>query len=173
MGDVVLVDKKNNQIGTEDKLEAHKNGGRLHRAFSIFIFNSEGELLLQKRAPEKYHSEGLWTNTCCSHPNPGEDLKEAVERRLQEEMGFQCEVKKIFDFIYKAKFEELTEKEFDNVLIGRSDQEPEPNPEEVLEWKWMKMEEIKEDLKKNPKKYTPWFQICFSKVFDYYNSNLK
>ncbi|RLJ08338.1 MAG: isopentenyl-diphosphate delta-isomerase [Candidatus Aenigmatarchaeota archaeon] len=168
MEKVILVDEKDNEIGTEEKIKAHQNGGKLHRAFSIFIFNSQGQMLIHRRAAIKYHSPGLWTNACCSHPRPGESLKEAVHRRLKEEMGFDCELEESFSFIYKADVGNgLTEWEFDHVFTGRFDGEPEPNPEEVDDWKWMNIDELKKDIEQNPEKYTPWFRIAFERVVNH------
>ena len=161
---VILVDEKDKEIGTEEKMKAHQNGGRLHRCFSIFIFNSKGQMLLQKRAKTKYHCGGLWTNTCCSHPRPGESLEEAVHRRLKEEMGFDCDLKEDFSFIYKANFGELTEWEFDHVFTGKFDGEPKINPEEVDDFKWINVRVLQEDIKENPTKYTPWFKIAIKKL---------
>ncbi|RLJ08892.1 MAG: isopentenyl-diphosphate delta-isomerase [Candidatus Aenigmatarchaeota archaeon] len=168
MEKVILVDEKDNEIGTEEKIKAHQNGGKLHRAFSIFIFNSQGQMLIHRRAAIKYHSPGLWTNACCSHPRPGESLKEAVHRRLKEEMGFDCELEESFSFIYKADVGNgLTEWEFDHVFTGRFDGEPEPNPKEVDDWKWMNIDELKKDIEQNPEKYTPWFRIAFERVVNH------
>ena len=156
---VILVDANDKEIGTEDKLLAHKLG-RLHRAFSILIFNSEHQLLLQKRADSKYHCGGLWTNTCCSHPRPGESIEDAAHRRLIEEMGMDCELKEKFSFKYKAEFDNgLTEHEIDHVLVGKSDEEPVVNPEEVGEYKWADIDELKKDIIQNPDNYTPWFGL--------------
>ncbi len=164
---VILVDENDNPLGEMEKMEAHKKA-LLHRAFSVFVFNEKDELMLQQRALSKYHSPGLWTNTCCSHPRKGESILEAGRRRLHEEMGFKCEIEKIFDFIYKAKLEYgLTEHEFDHVLFGRFDNEPEINPEEVVSWKWMTMDAIAAEMKTKPEKYTIWFQIAFDRVFRY------
>jgi len=166
---VVLVDEKDTSIGEMEKMEAHKKAV-LHRAFSVFVFNDKDELMLQQRALSKYHSPGLWTNTCCSHPRPGEELLNAGHRRLLEEMGFDCEIEKIFDFIYKAKLDKgLTEHEFDHVLFGRYEDAPKINPEEVESWKWMAMDEIAEDMKSHPEKYTVWFRIAFDRVFGFLN----
>lgn len=168
---VILVDEDDNRIGTEEKLKAHQDGGQLHRCFSIFVFNSEGEMLLQKRADSKYHSPGLLTNTCCSHPRPGEGVIEAGERRLQEEMGFSCDLEEAFNFTYKEDVGKgLTEWEFDHVLIGEYNNEPDPNPKEASDWKWVGLDELEKDLEKNPEKYTPWFKICVDKVIDYVRS---
>jgi len=161
---VILVDKNNRKIGEEEKIKAHKEG-KLHRAFSIFIFNSKGELLIQQRANSKYHSGGLWSNTVCSHPRLGESLIKSAHRRLKEEMGFDCELKKLFCFIYKAKFENgLTENEYDCVFIGKFDGEPEPNLEEVSNYKWINIKNLKKDIKKNPDKYAIWFKIALKKI---------
>lgn len=167
---VVLVDRQDNAIGEMEKMEAHEKAV-LHRAFSVFVFNNQDELMLQQRALEKYHSPGLWTNTCCSHPRSGETVLEAGHRRLVEEMGFDCEIEKIFDFIYKAKLDkDLTEHEFDHVLFGRYNDVPEINPEEVESWKWMKMDDIASDMQAHPERYTIWFQIAFERVHAFLKS---
>lgn len=165
---VILVDENGKEVGTEDKLKAHKDGGKLHSAFSIFVFNSDGKLMLQKRAKKKYHFGGLWTNTCCSHPIPDKSLLESAHIRLKEEMGFDTDLEKIFDFIYKATWENgLTEHEFDNVIIGHYDEKPNPNPKEVDDWKWIDPKTLKKDIKQNPEKYSPWFKKSLPKVLDY------
>lgn len=161
--EVVLVDKKDNQVGKGEKLKIHQEG-KLHRAFSIFIFNSKGKLLLQKRAKGKYHSSGLWSNTCCSHPKPNQDLKNEAKRRLKEEMGIECDLREIFSFIYGKDFGDLTEHEFDHVFIGKSDGGPKPNPEEAEDWKWITPEDLRRDVKENPEKYTFWFKLILNKV---------
>lgn len=164
---VILVDENDIPRGSMEKMEAHKKG-ELHRAFSIFVFNSKGELLLQKRARNKYHSGGLWTNTCCSHPEPDEDIQEAAHKRLQEEMGFDCKLRNIFNFIYEAKLNnELTEHELDHVFIGYYDDLPSLNYLEVSEWKAKTVIEIREDIRLNPDHYTVWFKIIFEKVMNY------
>ncbi len=156
---VILVDENDQEVGLMEKMEAHQKG-LLHRAFSVLVFNDNGELLLQKRAFGKYHSEGLWTNTCCSHPFPGESILEAGKRRLFEEMGFTCELSEVFSFIYNAELENgLIEHELDHVLIGFSDETPHLNLEEVSAFKWMSVDEIKADMKENPLQYTAWFRI--------------
>lgn len=163
---VILVNEEDKELGTADKLAAHQNEGKLHRAFSVFIFNSEGEMLLQKRAEGKYHSGGLWTNTCCSHPRPGEATKQAAERRLKEEMGFTCDLEEVFSFIYRAKFEDLTEHEYDHVLFGVCESETniEPDPEEVGDWKWIARKDLERDVNENPDNYTPWFKRALNRV---------
>lgn len=163
---IILVDTNDKEIGFEEKMKAHEEG-KLHRAFSIYIFNSKGELLLQKREESKYHSGNLWTNTCCSHPRQGETAEEASHRRLQEEMGFDCELKEIFSFVYKVKLgEKLYEHEYDHVLIGQFDGSPKPDPEEVSDWKWVKINELEKDVEDNPDNYTYWFKISFKRVLD-------
>ena len=157
---VILVDENDNETGTEEKLAAHK-AGRLHRAFSIFVFNSRGEMLLQRRALDKYHTAGLWSNTCCSHPRPGEPIEEAVHRKLIQEMGFDCTLSRKFSFIYKVKFVDgLWEHEFDHVFVGIFNGKPVPNREEVMQWKWVKVADLKKDMEKNPDNYTPWLKIA-------------
>ena len=160
---VILVDKNDTQIGLMSKLDAHKKG-ILHRAFSVFVLNNNNEIMLQKRAYNKYHSGGLWTNTCCSHQREGENSIEAGKRRLLEEMGFETELKIITSFIYKVEFENgLTEHEFDYLLIGKYIKSPVINKQEVADWKWMKVELIADDIKLNPNNYTSWFKIIFDK----------
>ena len=164
---VILVDSNDNQIGLMPKLEAHKKGV-LHRAFSVFIFNNDGELMLQRRALTKYHSPGLWTNTCCSHQRDGETNIISGKRRLNEEMGFDTELFEKTSFIYKAKFDNgLTEHEFDHVLVGSYNHSPIINPNEVDSWKWMSMENVKKDIKDHPENYTAWFKIIFEKYYKY------
>lgn len=161
---VILVDKKDREIGVEEKIKAHKKG-LLHRAFSILVFNKKGDILLQKRAKSKYHSGGLWTNTCCSHPRPKESLKKAAKKRLREEMGIECKnLKEIFSFIYKKKVGNLIEHEFDHVFFGKFNGKPKPNKKEAEDWKWIKLTALKKDIKKNPQKYTPWFKIILKKM---------
>lgn len=161
---VVLVDNEDNVVGKEEKVTAHKKGF-LHRAFSIFVFNSKGEILLQKRARNKYHSGGLWSNACCGHPRPREKLETAAKRRLKEEMGFNCDLKEIFDFKYKIGFANgLTENEVDHVFIGIYDDNPMPNSEEVEDWKFMNIKELEDDMMEKPDKYTYWFSLSVKKV---------
>ena len=161
---VVLVDKNDNQIGIMEKMAAHLVP-RLHRAFSVFLFNSKGELLLQQRALSKYHSPGLWTNTCCSHPRNGESVDKAAERRLHEEMGLRCEMHEVFTFIYKAPVGlGLIEHEYDHVFFGQCDQEPVINTDEVASWKYMSLNDIAADMKAHPELYTEWFKISFDEI---------
>ena len=162
---VILVDKNDNQLGLMEKIEAHKKAV-LHRAFSVFILNDNNELLLQRRALSKYHSPGLWTNTCCSHPRDGESVINAGIRRLREEMGFETEINNLFSFIYKAEFDNgLTEHELDHVLLGRYNKAPLINKLEVSDWKWTNIEFLKKDVVINPDLYTVWFKIIFQQFY--------
>jgi len=164
---IILVDKNDQETGTMEKMRAHLEG-KLHRAFSIFVFDSQGRLLLQKRAKKKYHSGGLWTNTCCSHPRAGEFLEEAAHRRLKEEMGFDCQLEKAFGFAYKVKFDNgLFENEYDHVFVGKFDGAPIPNPEEADDWKWIDITELKKDIKQNPDDYAYWFKIAIDGVISH------
>jgi len=158
---VILVTEKDVQIGMMPKMEAHQKAV-LHRAFSVFVFNDKGALLLQQRALDKYHSPGLWTNTCCSHQRDGETNLEAGKRRLQEEMGFNCNLKELFWFVYKAPFDNgLTEHELDHVMIGHYNENPVINKAEVAAFSWMTLEAVKNDIESKPHKYTAWFKIIF------------
>jgi isopentenyl-diphosphate Delta-isomerase len=158
---VILVDMSDNPVGEAGKMEAHQ-AGSLHRAFSVFIFNDKGEMLLQQRALNKYHSGGLWTNACCSHPSPGEETMDAVQRRLMEELGITVNVEKIFDFLYKAGFDNgLTEHEFDHVFVGRYDGKIDFNRAEVMDICYKTPDEISESLQSHPQKYSAWFRIAF------------
>jgi len=163
---VVLVDENDKQIGTEEKLKAHQDGGKLHRAISILLFNKDGQLLLQRRALSKYHAPGKWANTCCSHPRENEPVEEAAFRRLKEEMGFENTMEKVFEIIYKADVgNDLTEWEYDHIFFGMYNGNPiMPNPEEVSEYEWKTIEDIKEDIKNNPEKYAPWFVEILKKI---------
>jgi len=164
---VVLVDRNDNPMGLMPKLEAHEKGV-LHRAFSVFILNRKGQLMLQRRALDKYHSPGLWTNTCCSHPRESESNIEAGVRRLKEEMGFTTPLKSMFSFIYKSKFDNgLTEHEFDHVLLGYYDKPPFINAIEVSEWKWMSLEKIILEIKNKPEDFTVWFKIIFERFYNH------
>lgn len=163
---VILVDEQDNQIGLMEKIEAHEKA-LLHRAFSVFVFNDKKELMLQQRAAQKYHSPLLWTNTCCSHQREGETNLAAGKRRLQEEMGFVCELKEVFSFIYKAPFDNgLTEHELDHVMVGDFNQQPNINKEEVASYKWMTLEVVKKDIESKPEIYTAWFKIIFKESYD-------
>ena len=164
---IILVNQNDKEVGFGEKIKTHMQG-KLHRAFSIFIFNSQRQLLLQKRNKTKYHCAGLWTNTCCSHPRHGETLEQAIHRRLKEEMGFDCDLKKRFDFIYKAKFVNgLIENEYDHVFVGNFDGRLDPNSREVDAWKWISIDELKKDIDKNPEKYTPWLKIILKNYSGY------
>ena len=165
MEQVILVDSEDNQIGVEEKLKAHQDA-KLHRAFSIYIFNSRGELLIQQRALGKYHCPGIWANTCCSHPRPDDKLEDAVHRRLVEEMGFDTELSEVMKFVYKVEFENgLTENEFLHVLIGEADASVVMNPEEVNDYRWISISDLKKDIAENPDKYAYWFKITIEKMF--------
>lgn len=162
--EVILVDEGDRAVGVMDKLKAHQTGA-LHRAFSVFVFNNNGQLLLQQRAIEKYHSGGLWTNTCCSHPWPEEEVLDAAHRRLMEEMGMKCELKKQFDFLYRAQVDnDLIEHEFDHVFFGVTDDDPAPNNDEVASWKWISLDEVETLIQTNPNMFTTWFQIVWPRV---------
>jgi isopentenyl-diphosphate delta-isomerase len=158
---VILVNEQDEETGTIEKMEAHRKA-LLHRAFSVFIFNTKGEMLLQQRAMGKYHSPGLWTNTCCSHPRPGEEVEEAAVRRLKEEMGIETTLTKIFDFIYRTEFDNgLTEFEFDHVYTGTYNGQLYPNKQEVNDYCFRPMEDIAQDLERRSEKYSSWFKIAF------------
>ena len=162
--DVILVDEQDQPVGSMEKMEVHQKA-LLHRAFSIFIFNSRGEMLLHKRADKKYHSAGLWTNACCSHPRPGEDTRAAAEKRLREEMGIVTPLTKAFDFVYRADFDNgLTEYEFDHVFAGTYNGEIFPDGEEVSDYCFKTIDEIKSSIQSHPQKYTEWFKIAFPKM---------
>ncbi len=163
---VILVDTHDTQIGTMEKLEAHQKG-LLHRCFSVFLLNEKNELLIHKRASEKYHCGGLWTNTCCSHPQPYENMTTSAEKRLQEEMGIQASLKPLFSFIYKSEFENgLTEYEFDHVFVGYNTQPKfTPHPQEVEDYRWVSLETLIQDITQNPDQYTIWFRIILQSVF--------
>ena len=161
---IIMVDENDNELGSIEKMEAHHKA-ILHRAFSILVFNSKGQLLLQKRSQSKYHTPGLWTNTCCSHPRYRETLQDAVNRRLQEEMGFSCELQEMFSFLYKIEFEEqLYEHEYDHVFFGVYDGEVYINQEEVDDYRWMSMDEIRDDISLHPEIYTYWFKFLFERA---------
>ncbi|MBN8701694.1 MAG: isopentenyl-diphosphate Delta-isomerase [Bacteroidetes bacterium] len=161
---LILVDELDNEIGVCEKIEAHQKK-LLHRAFSIFVFNDKKELLLQRRAVTKYHSAGLWTNTCCGHPRPNETTINAATRRLQEEMGFVCSLQRSFSFIYDAKLENnLFEYEYDHVFIGTYNDAPVINTEEASEWKYESLELVKQDVLRYPQNYTVWFKKCLDRI---------
>jgi len=164
---LIVVDEHDNAIAEAGKIEVHKKG-ILHRAFSVFVFNSEGKWLLQQRAEDKYHSAGLWTNTCCSHPRRGEVTEEAAVKRLNEEMGIVCGLKYMFNFTYKASFENgLTEHEFDHIFSGYSDDLPVINKAEVKAYKYLSTEEIRSEINDKPETFTRWFVMMFEKVNQY------
>ena len=160
---VLLVNRQDEVIGIEDKMRAHLLG-TLHRAFSVFVINSAGKLLLQRRAATKYHSRNLWSNTCCGHPRPEETIARASRRRLREEMGLELNLKEVFSFVYRANLEDgLIENEYNHVLVGVFEGVPKPDPAEISEWRWVDLQEVSGDLKKNPANYTYWFRISFDR----------
>lgn len=164
MTDIILVDEHDNQIGTAEKLAAHKQG-RLHRAFSIFVFNTQGELLMQKRAAGKYHSALLWSNSCCSHPSPGEETLAAAHRRLQEEMGFDCPLTHAGHILYRTEFENgLTEHEYDHMYIGLYDGSIAADSSEAAEWKWQSVDTVFVDMQKHPEQFTYWFRFSLEDI---------
>lgn len=157
MEKVILVDKQDNEIGTEEKMKAHSNGGQLHRAISVFLFNDKGETLLQQRASTKYHSKAKWANTCCSHPRPGEANEAAAERRLVEEMGIKAKLEERFVFPYHAEVGSgLTEQEYDHIFFGRYNGEPKPNKDEVQGWRWVSIKEFSRWVKERPEDFAAW-----------------
>jgi isopentenyl-diphosphate Delta-isomerase len=168
---VILVNEKDEAIGSMEKMEAHRKG-LLHRAFSIFIFNDKGDMLLQQRAMNKCHSAGLWTNACCSHPSPGESTADAALRRLQEEMGFTTPLTKLFDFIYQVNFENgLIEHELDHVFTGNYNGDIHINKEEVMDYCFKPLDEIKRLLQRQPQQFTAWFVLAFPMVENYRNQS--
>lgn len=162
---LIIVDESDNQIGVGEKMEVHRRG-QLHRCFSIFVFNSGGEVLLQRRAAAKYHSGGLWTNACCGHPRDGEGTADAAHRRLREEMGFDCDLEEILAFIYRhAGLENgLIEHEFDHTFTGRYDGTVSPNPGEADAYRWMAVSDLRRDMERTPERYTVWSRIALSKL---------
>ena len=163
---VILVDAHDTPVGTAEKLEAHQTG-RLHRAFSVFVVNDRGELLLQRRAGGKYHSGGLWSNTCCSHPRPGEATDAAARRRLAEEMGFTCTVEPAFTMIYRAHVGRgLIEHEYDHVFVGHWNGNPEPDPAEVDGWRWIAPAELRGEVARHPQRFTYWFRVALTELLD-------
>lgn len=163
---VVHINDKNEVLGYVPKMEAHEKG-LLHRAFSVLLFNSKGEWLIHRRALDKYHSPGLWTNTCCSHPFPSEATSTAAHRRLEEEMGMKCKIEKLFSFTYKAEFDNgLTEHEYDQVFIGFTDVKPVINKEEVCDWRYVSQDRLAEEINNYPENFTEWFKILFPKAVE-------
>jgi len=161
---VQLLDGNNETIGVMEKMQAHREGA-LHRAVSVFVFNSKGEMLLQQRAAGKYHSPGLWSNACCTHPRPGEEPLKAAERRLQEEMGIECSLEYKFDFLYKAELGNgLTEHEYDHVYYGYTNEKPVPDNNEVAAWSYLSMDELDNRLREQPAKFTVWFHLLFGQL---------
>lgn len=168
---LILVDEYDNEVGLLDKISTHFKGV-LHRAFSIFVFNSMGFLILHRRALDKYHSPGLWTNTCCSHPRQGETTSEACSRRLMEEMGMRCDLNFAFTFIYRAQFDNgLIEHEFDHVYFGASDKLPKPELQEVMDWKYISMQDLQNDISTHPENYTEWLKICLPRLLEHIGTN--
>lgn len=164
----MLVNTSGQTTGTMDKMAVHR-AGALHRAFSVFLFNQQGQLLLQQRAFDKYHSGGLWTNTCCSHPGLGEPVTEAAHRRLREEMGMVSELTEVFQFIYRHEFDNgLIEHEYDHVFIGTADDEPIPNPAEVACFRYVDLDSLLSDIASQPEQYTAWLKISLERVLEYY-----
>ncbi|HEX8720835.1 MAG TPA: isopentenyl-diphosphate Delta-isomerase [Pyrinomonadaceae bacterium] len=157
---LILVDAHDRALGTGDKLEVHR-AGALHRAFSVFVFDTRGRLLLQKRAAGKYHSGGLWSNTACGHPRPGEATARAARRRLREEMGLDCGLRRAFEFVYRAELDgALVEHEYDHVFVGVHDGDPAPDPSEVEDWRWVGMHELRRGLREEPRRYSYWLKLA-------------
>lgn len=157
---VILVDAGDTPVGTAEKLTAHREG-RLHRAFSVFVLNDGDEVLLQRRAEGKYHSGGLWSNTCCSHPRPGEETEVAARRRLEEEMGFVCPLEPAFEMVYRADVGGgLVEYEYDHIFLGRWNGGPDPDPAEVAGWRWVGLPELREEVARTPRRFTYWFRVA-------------
>ena len=167
---VILVNENDVPEGEMNKLEAHKIG-ILHRAYSVFVFNEKDEMLLQQRSLNKYHSAGLWSNTCCSHPQPNEDIGESASDRLFEEMGIRCPLEFIFKFTYRSELEDnLVEHELDYVFVGKTSEQPKPNPDEVSDWKAITLSDLELSILKEPAKFTSWLKICLPELRDYLNS---
>lgn len=158
---VILVNERDEEIGQAEKLEAHLSGA-LHRAFSVFVFNSHGEMLIQRRADHKYHSAGLWSNTCCSHPRPGEKTEDAAHRRLKEEMGFDCALTEVFGLLYKVQLGDLYEHEYDHVYVGHYDSHPQPNADEASAWRWVPIDVLTREVHTHPEQFTYWFRLAFT-----------
>jgi isopentenyl-diphosphate delta-isomerase len=167
MEQVILVDQDDRETGVCEKLDAHQRG-QLHRAFSVFVLDKRGALLIQQRAVTKYHTGGLWTNTCDGHPRPGETVQEAARRRLLEEMGFECDLTEAFAFTYYAALgDDLVEHEYDHVLVGRFDGEPTPDPREASDWRWVDAKTLAEEMREQPDRYAPWFKIAFQEYLSH------
>lgn len=161
---VTLIDQYDHPIGAMAKMEAHEKG-LLHRAFSVIIYNAEGEMLLQRRAHGKYHSGGLWTNACCGHPAPQEEVALSAVKRLREEMGIGAEIRPLMTLVYHACLDNgLQEHEYDHIFVGLSDEVPDPDPEEVREYKYMSMPQIQEDIQRHEEAYTEWFKLIIGKL---------
>jgi isopentenyl-diphosphate delta-isomerase len=164
---VILVDRDDVQVGTAEKLAAHEGGGALHRAFSVFVFDGAGRMLLQRRAPGKYHSAGLWTNACCGHPRPGEATAAGARRRLGEEMGFTCDLEPLFTFVYRAPVGGgLTEHEYDHVFAARHDADPHPDPAEVDAWRWIDPGDLRREVREHPEAFTYWFGEFYEQALE-------
>jgi isopentenyl-diphosphate Delta-isomerase len=160
---LILVDRHDRELGVGEKLQTHMEG-RLHRAFSIFVFDARKRLLLQKRAQTKYHSAGLWSNTCCGHPRPAEAIEAAAHRRLKEEMRFDCDLRKAFEFLYRTRLDDkFFEHEYDHVLVGEFNGEPVPDAMEVEDWKWVSMRDLRRGLRENPKEYSYWLRVALER----------
>ncbi|RYY60402.1 MAG: isopentenyl-diphosphate Delta-isomerase [Chitinophagaceae bacterium] len=171
--ELVLVNEQDEQTGTGEKMKVHREG-LLHRAFSVFVFNRDGQMMLQRRSLSKYHSGGLWTNACCSHPAPGEDVESAAGKRLVEEMGFSTSLQKVFDFVYKAGFGNgMTEHEFDHVFVGQYDGPVDYNREEVMDYCYQSMDELKESIRFKPEVYTEWFKLAFPRIETWWLEHFK
>lgn len=167
--EVVLVDDNDHQIGIEEKLRAHQNGGKLHRAISVFVFNSKGETMIQQRAAHKYHAQSMWANSCCSHPEPGEKPIDAGHRRLKEEMGFDCEMREVFNFKYAASVGNgLTEREYDHIIFGSYEGRPAINKDEVSDWKWLDLYKLRDEIKRKPEMFAPWLVLMIDDVVRHY-----
>jgi isopentenyl-diphosphate delta-isomerase len=161
MEKVILVNEQDSELGLMEKMEAHRRG-LLHRAFSVFVLNSKRELMLQQRALEKYHSGGLWTNTCCSHPRKGETVEQAAHRRMQEEMGFDCSLAKELEFTYRAELDKnMIEHEYDHLFIGYYEGEPQLNREEAMNWRWVDVDILAKEIQERPEEFTAWFKIIY------------
>jgi isopentenyl-diphosphate delta-isomerase len=170
---VVLVDTSDREVGVMDKMEAHRTGA-LHRAFSIFLLNSKGQMLIHQRAVGKYHGAGLWTNACCSHPQPGEDVKTSAMERLRFEMGLQCDIEKLFSFVYRASVENnLIEHEYDHVFLGYSDAIPQPHTDEVHQYRWIYPTELVEEIQRHPETFTFWFREAIHRVLEEIDKKVK